>query len=295
MDQNKSFLVAAVLVATIGLCGFMLFAESQTVIKTEVRLVEVYATVFDGKGTHVEGLTRDQFEIRDNGELREISMFESVSSEISCAILLDATGSMQGSLPAVKNAVFHLIDRLRENDRVAVYTFNNSLTCVQDFTADKQAAKRAVLDIRAGGGTALFDALAEIVRDLGQQNGKKSVILFTDGADNSSFLYPGAALSGARAAGIPIYTIAQGEALENRGLLEQLKQIASWTGALTYSAKGTREIDRICDQIRLDLRHTYLLAYPAPAGQEAGWRTIRLAVKGRKNLRVRAKEGYLSN
>src|SRR5918912_514434 len=78
--------------------------------KSEVRLIEVYATVLDHKGNYLKGLTRDSFEVLDNGAPQPIVAFESEASDLSCAILLDTTGSMEQALPEVKNAVVRFID-----------------------------------------------------------------------------------------------------------------------------------------------------------------------------------------
>lgn len=266
--------------------------EQMPVFKSKVRLVEVYATVIDQKGRFVTGLSRDQFEVREDGELHQISAFEATSSDLSCAILLDATGSMAASLPTVKNAILRLIDNLRTNDSFAVYTFNTSLSLVQDFTQDKYAAKKAVLAIRSGGETAWFDAVAQIATDLTKHKGKKSVVAFTDGGDNASFLNANASITRARIAGIPIYTIAQGEALKSSALMAQIRQISLGTGGWTYAVRNSREIDEVFMKIAQDLQYTYMLAYPAPPSGDTKWRTIQLAVKGGKNLRIRAKEGY---
>jgi len=123
----------------------------------ETRLVEVYATVADSKGRFVEGLQRDQFTVRDNGEPQPISVFEAGSRELSCAILMDTTGSMKGELPVVKSAILRFIDNLPDDAKVGVYTFANTLNTVQDFTTDRKAAKQGVLRTYAAGTTALFD------------------------------------------------------------------------------------------------------------------------------------------
>ncbi len=259
-------------------------------------LVEVYATIKDQHGKYVTGLKQDQFEVRDNGELQQISSFETGDTGFSCAILLDATGSMRASLPAMKNAVLKLIDNLRANDSVAVYSFTTSLSPVQDFTKDKSAAKKAVMAIRAGGTTSWFDAVAQIAMELTRpkqrKEGKKGIVAFTDGGENSSFLNAGAGITRCRVAGIPIYTIAQGDALRRPELLAQIRSVSLGTNGWTYSVRKTKDIDQIFEKIALDLKNTYMLTYPSPADADGKWRTIQLAVKGWKKLRIRAKEGY---
>ena len=96
---------------------------------------------------------------------------------------------------------------------MAVYAFNAAVTELQPFTTDKRAAERAVLRAHALGGTALYDALVRVNRDLAARTGKKAIVVFTDGDDNLSTLTAEIAIARAKAAGAPIYTIAQGEAL----------------------------------------------------------------------------------
>ena len=160
--------------------------DSLDTIKVNVRLVEVYATVLDHKGKYVDGLKKDDFRVLEDGKPQKISSFESNSDALSCAILLDTTGSMREALPRVKNSVVRLIDELSPEDAVAIYTFDDHLTVRQDFTTDKAAAKRAVQRTRAEGATALFDAISEASEELAKRLGKKAFIFFTDGDDNSS-------------------------------------------------------------------------------------------------------------
>src|SRR5712692_10035431 len=122
--------------------------EPLATFKTDVRLVEIYATVFDSKGRYLDGLTREQFTVLDNEQPETIEAFESSTAGLSCAILLDHTGSMADALPVVKNAVVKLIDQLRADDWVAVYSFSTNLHTLQRFTRDKQVAKQAVLRTR---------------------------------------------------------------------------------------------------------------------------------------------------
>src|SRR5713226_8662316 len=96
-------------------------AQDGVLFKSDVRLVEVYASIFDQKGRYLDGLTRDRFALIDNGTAQPIVAFEGETQEVSCAILLDTTGSMARSLPTVKNAVLHLIDEMRPYDWVATY------------------------------------------------------------------------------------------------------------------------------------------------------------------------------
>lgn len=196
-------------------------------------------------------------------------------------------------VPAVKNAILHLIDEMRDNDWVATYGFDASVTTLQEFTQDKHAVKQSVLRTRAGGTTALFDALAQVAAEISTRSGKKALIVFTDGNDNASMLNLQAAVTRAKKVGIPIYSVAQGEALSSGALLRQLRSISDFTNGLAYEVKKAHEVEAVFEDISNDLQHTYMLAYKAPSTAEKKWRSIRVSVNGMKEYKVRAREGYL--
>lgn len=284
----KTVIAVAVLGAAAGA-----WAQDQAVFRVETRLVEVYATIRDNHGKYLDGLPRERFQVLDNGEPQSLAAFESDATRFSCAVLIDTTGSMAGVLPVVKNSVVHLVDEMRDQDAVAVYSFAAGLHQLQDFTTDKNAAKQAVLRTRAEGATALFDAISELAHDVGARTGKKAIVVFTDGADNASLLNAQAAVQRAKKAGVPVYAIAEGDALKTKKLLDQLKDVAEMTGAQSYQAHKTSEIAGIFQDISKDLQHTYMLAYKPPPAKDQKWRTIQLTVAGLKDAKIRAKEGYL--
>ncbi len=271
------------------------FACGQGVtFKQSVRLVEVYATVFDHSGRAVDGLTKDQFEIRDDGKPQPIRVFESTTGGLSCALLLDTTGSMRDTLPALRNAARGLIDALRPNDSAGIYTFTEQITELQEMTTDKAAAKRSLMRLRAAGRTALFDAVSQLSLQLEKRPGKKAIIVLTDGGDNASVLNRQAAAQRARKAGVPVFAVAEGEALRDEGAAKLLRDLAEGTGGHMYKAKHAKDVETIFLDISRDLQNAYLLAFPAPAEADATpWHELQILVKDTaKPMRVRARTGY---
>jgi Ca-activated chloride channel family protein len=267
-----------------------------TVFHIEARLVEVYATVFDHRGHFVDGLPVDAFHVSENGQPQQIRHFESDSQAIRCAILLDTTGSMGSALPHLKNSVVTFIDELGPEDSVAIYTFAQQLVIQQDFTKDKTAAKRAALGLRAGGRTALYDALSEAAQAMNDQPGKKVMVVFTDGDDNASVLTAQQAVNRARSNGVPLFTIAEGEALQSPQFKKILGQLSTSTGGSTFEAKDAKGMDSVFEQISGELRHMYLLSYKPPSEPADGkWRKIDVTVDRVEGDRIRAKEGYFPN
>lgn len=269
------------------------FALAQ--FRADSRLVEVYAAVYDHKGNYVEGIDKERFQVTDADQPQSILSFESTSEDVNTAILLDTTGSMQEALGATRNAVSALLDQMREGDSVGVFGFNASVTTLQEFTTDKAAAKRAVLRIRASGRTALFDAIAEVSQEIAARDGKKAMVLFTDGADNASAIHPDAAVRRALKTGVPIYAIAEGEATTSDALLKQLESLSTQTGGAVYRARSPKDIARVFIDIQNALKHLYLISYKPPHADETKWRPIRVAVAGMPDVTIRARQGYFPN
>jgi Ca-activated chloride channel homolog len=283
----------SVLTLTAALAPAGGLAQDGVVFRADSRLVEVYATIRDSRGRYLDGLPRDRFQVLDNGEPQPLVSFESDATRLACAILIDTTGSMAAVLPVVKNAVINMIDELRDEDEVAVYSFSTALNRLQDFANDRGAAKQAVLRTRASGATALFDAISELAREIAPRSGKKAIVVFTDGADNASLLNGRTAVERSKKAGVPVYAIAEGDALQTKALLDELRDISEMTGGAVYQVRKSSEIAAIFHKISGDLQHTYLLAYKPPPTPEPKWRTIQLTVTGLKEAKIRAKEGYL--
>ncbi|HEY1895094.1 MAG TPA: VWA domain-containing protein [Terracidiphilus sp.] len=283
------------IVRIICICSILLHAGAQSdrVFRVEARLVEVYATVLDHHGHYRDDLSADAFHVFDDGQPQTVKYFETTAQPFHCAILLDTTGSMANALPALKNAVVSFIDQFGEADSIAVYNFDERLQVQQDFTTDKAAAKRATLRLRAAGKTALFDAVAEASREISDQVGKKAIVVFTDGDDNTSVLTAQAAVDRARKNGVPLFTIAEGEAVRSGELRKILSEMSSSTGGAAFEVKSTKDMQEIFEHISADMRHVYLLGYqPHALTSDGKWHKIDVTVEGMADARIRAKQGY---
>ena len=256
------------------------------------RIVEVYATVTDSRGRYVDNLNASQFAVLEEGQPKPVFAFENHTAGVSVALVFDTTGSMVTALPPLKNAAMQLVEDLRPTDSVAVYSFNDTVTELQPFTSDKAAAQRAILKTHAAGITALYDALVRVNRDLAARPGKKVVIVFTDGSDNASMLTANVAIERAKARGIPIYTIAEGEALTNPQLIAELGNMSQSTGGIPFLIRKLSDIGEVFDKVSQDLMHGYLVAFQPAPGDNHVWRKIEVVLSGPKGLHVRAREGF---
>jgi Ca-activated chloride channel family protein len=269
-------------------------AQDTPIFKSDVKLVEVYATVFDHGGHPVDGLIREQFEIRDDGAAQPIRVFESADAALSCALLLDTTASMTAAMPALRNAGRQFIGQLRPNDRVAVYGFSDHVDELSEMTEDKAAARRALARLHAAGRTALFDAISQVALILERRPGKKAIVVLTDGGDNASILNRQSAANRARKAGVPVFAVAEGDALKDSTAANLLRELSQATGGHMYKAEHAKDIDAVFDAIAGDLQSGYLLAFNPPAEEKPPlWHEIQIVVKNtQKPLTVRARTGY---
>jgi len=261
--------------------------------RDEVKLVEVYATVFE-QGRAVDNLTRDQFEIRDDGKPQPIRVFEATDRALSCALLLDTTGSMRDSIPQLRNAARDFIGALRPADSIGVYSSTDHLEELQEVTPDHVAARRALVRLRAGGRTALFDAVSQLAREFRRRPGKKVIIVLTDGGDNASVLNMKSAAQSARKSGIPVFAIAEGQALRDGTASDLLRKLAESTGGRVYKASKSSDIENVLAAIAKDLQNGYLLAFKVPEEESAtAWHELRISVKDTaRPMQVRARTGY---
>src|ERR1700751_2743879 len=262
------------------------------VFKQDVKLVEVYASVIDHKGREVDGLTKDQFEIRDDGRPQPIRVFEPASGALSCALLLDTTGSMTYAMPRVRNATRKLIDSFRPDDLVGLYTFTDRLEQLQEPTTDRGAMKRAVVDLHTGGLTALFDSLTQVAIEMEKKPGKKAIIVLTDGGDNISVLNPDAAAARMKKTGIPVFVISEGEAARSDTATAVLRDLSNTTAGMMYTPNHFKEIGEVFDEIGRRARNGYLLAFVSQPEKEKSksWHELQVLVKNAPEpLRVRAR------
>ena len=277
----------------VAMLAFSAFAQNVT-FKEDVRLVEIYATVFDHGGRPVRGLTREQFEIRDDGLVQPIRAFEASDRSFSCALLLDTTGSMRDAIPAVRNAAREFIEALRPNDAVGIYGFSDHLDELSEIGTDRAAARRALTRLRAQGRTALFDSISQLAAAIQNRPGKKVIIVLTDGGDNASILNRQAAAERARKAGIPVFGIAEGEALQDAAAEKLLHELSAASGGRAYKANHPKDIEAIFSSIASDLQNGYLLAFrPQEEEKKTDWHELQISVKTEEQgFKIRARTGY---
>jgi Ca-activated chloride channel homolog len=155
-------------------------------IKMDTSLVTIPVTVVDRNGKFVPFLTRRDFRLYEDGVLQEIEIFDSVETPFHVALVLDTSGSTRFKLDEIQKAAFAFVNLLRPDDQVMVVSFDARIRFHCDFTSDYDELRRAIYETRTGGSTRLYEAVDEVVDRVEKIQGRKAIVLFTDGVDTSS-------------------------------------------------------------------------------------------------------------
>ena len=156
-------------------------------LKLETTLVQVPVIVSGSGGRYISDLKKGDFTIFEDGVRQEIEFFGSVEEPFNVALLLDSSGSTLTQLEYIKTSALAFIDNLRDHDRVMVISFDDSVHVHCDLTSDRARLRRAVEAIKPGEYTQVYEAVYTAVWErLQDVEGRKAVILFTDGIDNAS-------------------------------------------------------------------------------------------------------------
>ena len=157
------------------------------VIRFDTALVTVPVTVMDRNGRYVPLLRREQFRLEENGVEQKIAYFATTDSPFSVVLLIDTSGSTDFRLSDIQDAAIKFVERLKPTDSVMVMSFDDRIQVQCKATTDRDVIQNAIRRTRTGGGTRLYDAVDEILRkQLATIEGRKAVVLFTDGVDTTS-------------------------------------------------------------------------------------------------------------
>ncbi|HYK41920.1 MAG TPA: VWA domain-containing protein, partial [Thermoanaerobaculia bacterium] len=222
----------------------------------------------------------------------------------SFAFLIDTSGSMKiaGKLESAKSAVRHVIENRRAGDDFALFAFaEDEVSLVSDFSADPTRLLRALDKLEAGGRTALFDAVAATpTKMMAGRNGKRAILLFTDGVDNASKLTSLEMAEILQQVSIPVYAVGMKNAAfdrltdeERKDLaLDNLKMLAYSSGGQLFLASGEEDLKPIAAKINGEVRKQYLMGF-APSGRgELKYQVVVVSVLKPGKWVVRTRRGY---
>ena len=258
-----------------------------------VDVVQVTAVVTDAAGRFVKGLKQDDFRVFEDDVEQRITYFGSAEdAPLELVTAIDVSGSMFGAMSDVKAAARTFLAALDPDDQVSLLAFNDNLFTLARRSTDPAARLKAVDRLAAWGGTSLYDVIIKALDTVGRQQGRRAIVVFSDGQDENSFATEDAVIRRVEASDSTLYMIGQGEALHSAELQQLLRRLAEVSGGRAFSTDDERRLDRAFAEIIEDLSNQYLLAYPPTNPvRDGAWRRIRVEVAGSER-KVRARQGY---
>ena len=278
-------------------------AQETPTFQVDVRLVNVIATVKDSSGRPIGELERANFRMLAGGVVQEIAVFERQTDRpLSVAVLFDASLSVAKELRFEQEAALRFLRNLlgkgaHPADRVAVYSFSSFVDQLVTFTAAHKRLEDAVYSIRPESGTSVYDALQLAADGLEKREGRKVIIIITDGGDTTSATSYHQALEAVQLADAVVYSMIvvpiTSDAGRNLGGEHALRTISAATGGLWFRQHADRDLDAAFQQVLRDLRVQYLLSfYPRGVAPAPGsFQRIEVQVD-RPGVQVLARNGY---
>lgn len=273
--------------------------SAQQKFKVSTNTVALYVTVTDESKRLVPELIQEDFDVYDNGKLQVITSFDNHPLPITVTVMLDTSGSMTASLDLVKRAAEQFLIRLLPDDMGMVGAFNDKIEFhPADFTGNRDELVGLLKDLDFGYPTRLFDAVDESISKLNGIEGRKVVLVFTDGEDTASKLGAGKVTDRARAEDVMIYSIG----LENEYFNGQrrvrsspdrgLKNLSEETGGGFFLLKRTDELGSTFTRVAEELHSQYVLGF-SPAVLDGKVHKLEVRLK-KPGMTARARKSYLA-
>ena len=259
---------------------------------SEVEAVQVTVTVTND-GKFVQGLPRSAFHVWEDGRPQTVTGFASENVPLELIVAVDVSSSMSEAMPKLKEAVKDFLSAIPADNQVTLLGFNDSIIPVARKTTNLAERLRAVDRLAAWGATALYDAVAQSVDMLGQQQGRKALVVFSDGEDQGSNLTLAEAEQRLQSSDVTLYMIGQGRGISAAPLQRVMQRLADPTGGRSLSTDSIDKLHEAFEELLEELSHQYLVGYQSTNTRRDGsWRELRVEVDGPG--RVRARRGYLA-
>jgi len=278
--------------------------------RESVSLVDLYVNVFDQRGKPVTDLQRDSFRLFEDGKPQLIAHFTAARQPLSVALVMDASNSMGTGdrMEIARRSALDFVKRMEPSDRTMVISFSDTVTELQPLTSDRKRLERAIQEIVPAGGTALYDALVKAAERLKDVEGRRVVVLLSDGRDQAfRENAPGSlhlfeeAVDALAHSEVVAYAIGLGARLQDetdlaqrRSLREILENFSEKTGGRFYNPERPGQLQGVYQQIMQDLGRQYSLSYaPTNQSRDGKWRAVRVEVDP-PGLHVLTRPGYFS-
>lgn len=269
----------------------------------ETQRIVLHVTVVDRQDRFVTDLSESAFSVIEDDQQQSLTYFAQEDVPVSIGLVIDNSGSMRESRRHVNAAALEFVKASNPQDEVFVVNFNDESYIDQDFTSDIDRLQDALQRIDTRGGTALYDAtslsLDHLVEAGNKEYNKRALLIITDGEDTSSRMDLELLVRKLQSSDVTIYGIgllAEEERRAAKRAERHLRTITRPTGGPAYFPTSFDEVEPLVKRIAADIRNQYILEYNRPEGKGAGYRRIRIDLKGRaKSNKVRHRPGYYAD
>jgi Ca-activated chloride channel family protein len=262
--------------------------------KAGTQVVSLFVTVADAQKRLVPDLTKDDFEVFDNEKPQAITYFDNSIHPITVVVMLDTSGSMTLTIDLLKRAAEQFLIRLLPDDKAKVGAFNDKVQISARFSNNRDQLISAVKDLDYGNGTRLWDAVALSLDELKGVDGRKVILVFTDGDDTASKVGLGSMIDRARSEEVMVYAIGLESQFMNQRTKPDggLRKIADETGGGYFELKKTADLAPTFTKVASELHSQYVIGF---SPTQLDNRVHKLMVKMKPaGLTARARKSYVA-
>ena len=257
----------------------------------DVELVQVTASVSDGKNKYVKGLPQTAFRVFEDGQPQTITHFASEDIPLDLVLAVDVSSSMKEAMPKVREAVKEFLRALTPRDQVSLLGFNDTIFTLTRKSTDPEQRLKAVDRLAPWGATALYDVVIAGADMLGRGQGRKAMLIFSDGEDQGSHASLADAERRLEASDMTLYVIAQGRGTKMDSLKKVINRLAGASGGRALMTEKLEELRTAFTDLLQELSNQYLLGYtPTNSKHDGTLRQLKVEVDGRHQ--IRAREAY---
>ena len=266
-----------------------------TIESVRVDIVQLHVSALDKDNHFVKGLSEADFAVQEDGRAQKLTGFELAEKlPLTIGLVVDGSGSMEKSMPFVHDASAELFrGMIREKDRGFIIEFREQPHMLQELTGDSVALQRASRETSARGATSLYDSVVLGLYQFRTLQGRKALIVITDGADNHSHVDYGTLLRYCRSSGAPIYFVAVGLSVLDFGIRKEINEIARESGGEVFHLSNAAKIGEVTKRIEEELRSQYIVAFRTDSQKPDGeYRAVQVSVN-KPGVTTRTIKGYI--
>lgn len=287
------------------IAGFVVWAaaftaaiDGQRVFRAGVDLATFGVTVVDRKGNLVTDLGRDDFEVIEDGKPQDVRYFAfgdgDTAPPLHLGLMLDASGSMQSDLKLAQGASIKFLNLLPQAEDITLVDFDTQVRITRYPQREFPRLVERIRQRKPDGWTALYDALGTYLDGVDQEDGRRILVMYTDGADSRSVLKLSDTLTLLKASPVTVYAIGfvQNAGSHRQALQMTLRQLTETTGGQAFFPSTMQQVEGAYDKVLAEIQGQYHLGYvPGNPASDGAWRKVEIKVR-RPETRVRARKGY---